>query len=44
VDTQTFYVTVSSISFTLLGLSWVVVQGRETWRMNLVEPSRETSA
>jgi hypothetical protein len=35
VDTQTFYVTVSSISFTLLGLWWVVVQGRETWRMNL---------
>lgn len=27
--------TVSSISFTLLGLWWVVVQGRETWRMNL---------
>ena len=34
-DTQTFYVTVSSISFTLLGLWWVVVQGRETWRMNI---------
>lgn len=34
-DIQTFYVTVSSISFTLLGLWWVVVQGRETWRMNI---------
>ncbi|MBA2701307.1 MAG: hypothetical protein H0U58_06370 [Chloroflexi bacterium] len=31
-DTQTFYTTVSSISFTLLGLWWVVVQSREEWR------------
>jgi hypothetical protein len=35
VDVQTFYVTVSAISFTLLGLWWVVVQDRETWRMNV---------
>jgi hypothetical protein len=35
VDIATFYVTVSSISFTLLGLWWVVVQGRDTWRMNV---------
>ena len=34
-DVQTFYVTVSAISFTLLGLWWVVVQDRETWRMNV---------
>jgi len=31
-DTQTFYTTVSGISFTLLGLWWVVVQSREAWR------------
>lgn len=32
-DTQTFYTTTSSISFTLLGLWWVVVQARESlWR------------
>lgn len=29
---ETFYTTVSTISFTLLGLWWVVVQGRESWR------------
>jgi hypothetical protein len=32
VDTATFYTTVSAISFTLLGLWWVVVQTREEWR------------
>jgi hypothetical protein len=32
VDITTFYVTVSTISFTLLGLWWVVVQSRESWR------------
>ena len=31
-DTATFYTTVSAISFTLLGLWWVVVQTREEWR------------
>jgi hypothetical protein len=41
VDVETFYTTVSSISFTLLGLWWVVVQGRETWRMN---PARRRMA
>ncbi len=40
-DVETFYTTVSSISFTLLGLWWVVVQGRETWRMN---PARRRMA
>ncbi len=35
-DTQAFYTTVSTISFTLLGLWWVVVQGRETWRVHTV--------
>ena len=34
-DTVTFYTTVSSISFILLGLWWVVVQGREAWHTNL---------
>jgi hypothetical protein len=33
-DLQAFYTTVTSISFTLLGLWWVVVEGRDTWRMN----------
>ena len=33
-DTVTFYTTVSTISFTLLGLWWVVVQSREEWRAN----------
>jgi hypothetical protein len=33
VDTQAFYSTVTTISFTLLGLWWVVVQARSTlWR------------
>jgi hypothetical protein len=32
VDIATFYTTVSAISFTLLGLWWVVVQTREEWR------------
>jgi len=41
VETQTFYTTVGSISFTLLGLWWVVVQGRESWR---TEPSRRRMA
>ena len=40
-DTQTFYVTVSGISFTLLGLWWVVVQSRETWRQ---DPARRRMA
>ena len=31
-DIATFYTTVSAISFTLLGLWWVVVQTREEWR------------
>jgi hypothetical protein len=31
-DTNAFYTTVSSVSFTLLGLWWVVVQGRADWR------------
>ena len=30
-DTQAFYTTVGSICFILLGLWWVVVQGKETW-------------
>lgn len=34
-ETQTFYTTVGAISFTLLGLWWVVVMGRETWQVNL---------
>lgn len=34
-ETQTFYTTVGSISFTLLGLWWVVVMGREAWQVNL---------
>ncbi len=40
-ETQTFYTTVGSISFTLLGLWWVVVQGRDSWRTN---PSRRRMA
>jgi hypothetical protein len=31
-DSNAFYTTVSSVSFTLLGLWWVVVQGRADWR------------
>ena len=31
-DSSAFYTTVSSVSFTLLGLWWVVVQGRADWR------------
>ena len=31
---EAFYTTVSAISFTLLGLWWVVVQSREAWRYN----------
>lgn len=31
-DTQAFYTTVSGVSFTLLGLWWVVVQSRDEWR------------
>lgn len=34
-ETQTFYTTVGAISFTLLGLWWVVVMGREAWQINL---------
>jgi len=41
VDTQVFYTTVSSISFTLLGLWWVVVQSREEWRR---QPARRRMA
>jgi len=41
VDLQTFYTTVSSISFTLLGLWWVVVQARPEWR---TEPARRRMA
>lgn len=40
-DTQTFYTTVSGISFTLLGLWWVVVQSREAWRQ---DPARRRMA
>jgi hypothetical protein len=32
---EAFYTTVSAISFTLLGLWWVVVQSRESWRYDL---------
>jgi hypothetical protein len=39
VDTQAFYVTVSSISFTLLGLFGI----RAAWIL-MVESPRETSA
>ncbi len=34
-DQQAFYTTVSAISFTLLGLWWVVVQSRASWRDDL---------
>ncbi len=34
-DPTAFYTTVTSISFTLLGLWWVVVEGRDTWKMNM---------
>ena len=34
-DLTAFYTTVTSISFTLLGLWWVVVEGRDTWKMNV---------
>lgn len=34
-DVETFYTTVSTISFVLLGLWWVVVQGREAWHTDL---------
>lgn len=40
-DIQTFYTTVSSISFTLLGLWWVVVQSHDEWRAN---PARRRMA
>ncbi len=40
-DTQAFYTTVSSISFTLLGLWWVVVQSHDEWRAN---PARRRMA
>lgn len=40
-ETQTFYTTVRSINFTLLGLWWVVVEGRESWR---ADPSRRRMA
>lgn len=32
---ESFYTTVSAISFTLLGLWWVVVQSRESWRFDV---------
>ncbi len=32
---DSFYTTVSQVSFTLLGLWWVVVQSRESWRHDL---------
>jgi hypothetical protein len=32
VDTNAFYTTVSSVSFTLRGLWWIVVQARADWR------------
>ncbi|MEO5884982.1 MAG: hypothetical protein ABIQ58_05645 [Candidatus Limnocylindrales bacterium] len=32
---ESFYTTVSAISFTLLGLWWVVVQAHESWRLEL---------
>lgn len=38
---ETFYTTTSSISFTLLGLWWVVVQSRESWRL---DPARRAMA
>jgi hypothetical protein len=41
VDTQAFYTTVSAISFTLLGLWWVVVQSHDAWRAN---PARRRMA
>jgi hypothetical protein len=41
VDTQAFYTTVSSVSFTLLGLWWVVVQSRDEWRRH---PARRRMA
>lgn len=40
-DTQTFYTTVGAISFTLLGLWWVVVQSHDEWRAN---PARRRMA
>ena len=40
-ETQTFYTTVGSISFTLLGLWWVVVQSRDAWR---TDPARRRMA
>ncbi len=40
-DTSTFYTAVGGISFTLLGLWWVVVQSRESWRL---DPARRRMA
>jgi hypothetical protein len=34
-DARTFYSSASAVSFVLLGLWWVVVQGRESWHGNL---------
>ena len=34
-SSQSFYSTVSGISFVLLGLWWVVVQGRRSWHFDL---------
>lgn len=34
-SSATFYATVSGVSFVLLGLWWVVVQGRPSWRTDL---------
>lgn len=33
-DTEAFYTTAGSICFILLGLWWVVVQGRTTWHLD----------
>jgi hypothetical protein len=38
---ETFYTVVSSVSFTLLGLWWVVVQNNEAWRR---DPGRRAMA